>query len=44
MLVIIFTIITTAVMIPAMTWALCNASKEADNALEHPDRINLKGE
>lgn len=40
----ILTIITIAVIVPIMTSALCNAAKEADEALEHPERIKLKGE
>jgi len=43
-MILILTIITTAVMVPAMKWALCKAAKEADDALEHPERINMKGE
>lgn len=41
--ILIFVIITTAIMVP-ITLALCKAAKKADEALEHPERINLKGD
>lgn len=43
-IILILTIITIGIMVPIMTLALCMAAKEADEALEHPERINIKGD
>lgn len=43
-IIVIFTIITIGIMVPIMTLALCRAAKEVDEVLEHPERINIKGE
>lgn len=41
--ILIFVIITIAIMVP-ITLALCKSAKKADEVLEHPERIDLKGE
>lgn len=43
-MILILTIITTTIMVTIMTLALCRTAKEADEALEHPERISMKGE
>lgn len=41
--ILIFVTITTAIIVPIIL-ALCKAAKDADEALEHPERINIKGD
>lgn len=43
-IILILTIITIAIMVPIMKLAVCNAAKEKDEALEHPERIAIKGD
>jgi type II secretory pathway pseudopilin PulG len=42
--IVVVTLITLLIATAVITLALCKAAGKADESLEHPERINLKGE